>query len=57
MRRASGLWRSSWTAETNPYANKRKRRVEHIDSAYEDRQEDAQRRAWATVNKDSGDGN
>ncbi|MCD1592281.1 plasmid stabilization protein, partial [Qipengyuania citrea] len=39
---------------------KQKRKAEHIEESYEDRgvsQEEAERRAWATVNKESGGGN
>lgn len=42
------------------YTDKQKRKAEHIEESYEDRgvsQEEAERRAWATVNKQSGGGN
>jgi plasmid stabilization system protein ParE len=42
------------------YTDKQKRKAEHIEESYEDRgvsQEEAERRAWATVNKESGGGN
>lgn len=41
------------------YTNKQKRQAEHIEDGYEDRglpKKEAQRRAWATVNKQSGGG-
>ena len=42
------------------YTDKQKRKAEHIEEGYEDRgvsPKEAERRAWATVNKDSGGGN
>lgn len=42
------------------YTNKQKRKAEHIEEGYESRgvsHKEAQRRAWATVNKESGGGN
>jgi hypothetical protein len=36
------------------YTNKQKRKAEHIEESYEDRgvgEEEAKRRAWATLNK------
>jgi plasmid stabilization system protein ParE len=41
------------------YTNKQKRRAEHIAEGYEDRgvsETEAKRRAWATVNRESGGG-
>jgi plasmid stabilization system protein ParE len=41
------------------YTDKQKRQAEHIEEGYEQRgvgQEEAERRAWATVNKSSGGG-
>ena len=41
------------------YTNKQKRQAEHIEEGYEHRgvgQAEAERRAWATVNKTSGGG-
>ena len=41
------------------YSNKQKRQAEHIAEGYEKRGEsekEAKRRAWATVNKESGGG-
>ncbi|MGE0852811.1 MAG: plasmid stabilization protein [Hyphomicrobiaceae bacterium] len=41
------------------YTDKRKRRAEHIEDSYEDRgvpAREAARRAWATVNKETGGG-
>ena len=42
------------------YTDKQKRKAEHIEEGYEDRGVDkpeAERRAWATVNAESGGGN
>ena len=41
------------------YTDKQKRQAEHIEEGYEDRgvsEEEAERRAWATVNASSGGG-
>ncbi len=41
------------------YTDKQIRKAEHIEAGYEDRgvpAEEAERRAWATVNKDDGGG-
>ena len=41
------------------YTDKQKRQAEHIEEGYEKRgvsEEEAERRAWATVNKESGGG-
>jgi plasmid stabilization system protein ParE len=41
------------------YTDKQKRKAEHIEESYEDRglgEKEAERRAWATVNKQSGGG-
>jgi plasmid stabilization system protein ParE len=41
------------------YTDKQKRQAEHIEEGYEKRgasEEEAERRAWATVNKSSGGG-
>ncbi len=41
------------------YTGKQKRKAEHIAEGYEDRgvsEKEAKRRAWATVNKESGGG-
>jgi len=41
------------------YTDKQKRKAEHIEEGYEDRgvgKQEAERRAWATVNKESGGG-
>jgi plasmid stabilization system protein ParE len=41
------------------YTDKQKRQAEHIEESYEDRgtsSKEAARRAWATVNKESGGG-
>ena len=42
------------------YTDKQKRKAEHIEEGYEDRgvpKKEAEGRAWATVNKESGGGN
>lgn len=42
------------------YTDKQKRKAEHIEEGYKDRgvsEKEAERRAWATVNKSSGGGN
>lgn len=41
------------------YTDKQKRKAEHIEESYEDKgvsEDEAERRAWATVNKQSGGG-
>ena len=41
------------------YTGKQKRKAEHIEQGYEKRgtsKKEAERRAWATVNKESGGG-
>ncbi|MBH1997651.1 MAG: plasmid stabilization protein [Sphingomonadaceae bacterium] len=46
--------------DKSSYTDKQKRKAEHIEEGYEDRgvsREEAERRAWATVNKESGGGN
>ncbi|HEX2270425.1 MAG TPA: hypothetical protein VHH35_12850 [Pyrinomonadaceae bacterium] len=45
--------------DKSKYSDKQKRKAEHIEEGYEDRgvsKKEAQRRAWATVNKESGGG-
>ena len=45
--------------DKSKYTDKQKRQAEHIEEGYEDRgvsKKDAERRAWATVNKESGGG-
>ncbi|HEY8576135.1 MAG TPA: plasmid stabilization protein [Devosia sp.] len=45
--------------DKSAYTDKQKRKAEHIEQGYEDRgvsHEEAERRAWATVNKDDGGG-
>ena len=45
--------------DKSSYTDKQKRQAEHIEEGYEDRgvsKGEAQRRAWATVNKESGGG-
>jgi plasmid stabilization system protein ParE len=46
--------------DKSKYTDKQKRKAEHIAEGYEDRGvpvEEAERRGWATVNKESGGGN
>jgi len=46
--------------DKSAYTDKQKRKAEHIEQGYEDRgvaKDEAERRAWATVNKDDGGGN
>jgi len=46
--------------DKSSYSDKQKRKAEHIEEGYEDRgvsHDEAERRAWATVNKESGGGN
>jgi plasmid stabilization system protein ParE len=45
--------------DKSAYTDKQKRKAEHIEESYEKRgvsEKDAERRAWATVNKDDGGG-
>ena len=45
--------------EKTKYTEKQKRQAEHIEEGYEDRgvpEKEAERRAWATVNKMTGGG-
>ncbi len=45
--------------DKSAYTEKQKRKAEHIEQGYEQRgvpQDEAERRAWATVNKDDGGG-
>ena len=45
--------------DKSAYTDKQKRQAEHIEESYEQRgveHEEAERRAWATVNKESGGG-
>jgi len=45
--------------DKSKYTEKQKRQAEHIEEGYEDRgtpKEEAERRAWATVNKMTGGG-
>jgi plasmid stabilization system protein ParE len=45
--------------DKSSYTDKQKRKAEHIEEGYEDRDvshKEAERRAWATVNKESGGG-
>lgn len=45
--------------DKSAYTDKQKRQAEHIEESYEDKgvsDEEAERRAWATVNKTSGGG-
>jgi plasmid stabilization system protein ParE len=46
--------------DKSSYTDKQKRKAEHVEEGYEARgvsENEAERRAWATVNKDSGGGN
>ncbi|MBT1159432.1 plasmid stabilization protein [Aminobacter anthyllidis] len=46
--------------DKDKYTDKQKRKAEHIEDAYKESgvsSDEAERRAWATVNKDSGGGN
>jgi len=46
--------------DKSAYSSKQKRKAEHIEEGYEKRgvkKTEAERRAWATVNKESGGGN
>ena len=46
--------------DKSAYTDKQKRKAEHIEESYEERgvsHDEAERRAWATVNKDDGGGN
>jgi hypothetical protein len=45
--------------DKSSYTDKQKRMAEHIEEGYEDRgvsEKEAERRAWATVNKETGGG-
>lgn len=45
--------------DKSSYTDKQKRKAEHIEEGYEDSgvsKKEAERRAWATVNKESGGG-
>ena len=45
--------------DKSSYTSKQKRQAEHIEEGYEDKgvsKKEAGRRAWATVNKESGGG-
>jgi plasmid stabilization system protein ParE len=46
--------------DKSKYTDRQKRKAEHIEEGYEERgvpEEEAERRAWATVNKEEGGGN
>jgi plasmid stabilization system protein ParE len=46
--------------DKDAYTDKQKRKAQHIEEGYEDRgvpRKEAEKRAWATVNKESGGGN
>ena len=46
--------------DKSKYTDKQERKADHIAEGYEERgvpEEEAERRAWATVNKESGGGN
>ena len=45
--------------EKSAYTDKQKRKAEHIEESYESRglsEKEAERRAWATINKQDGGG-
>ena len=45
--------------DKSAYSDKQKRKAEHIEESYESRglsEKEAERRAWATVNKQDGGG-
>jgi plasmid stabilization system protein ParE len=45
--------------DKSAYTDKQKRQAEHIEESYEERgvsEDEAERRAWATVNKQDGGG-
>jgi plasmid stabilization system protein ParE len=45
--------------DKSSYTDKQKRQAEHIEEGYKERdvsEKEAERRAWATVNKESGGG-
>ena len=47
------------TGEKSKYTDKQERKADHIAKSYEERgvpENEAERRAWATVNKDDGGG-
>jgi plasmid stabilization system protein ParE len=62
MRRAPELLRKGGImarGSKSKYTGKQKRKAEHIEKGYEKRgtsKKEAERRAWATVNKESGGG-
>jgi hypothetical protein len=46
--------------DKSKYTDKQKRQAEHIEESYRERgvsEDEAERRAWATVNKEHGGGN
>ncbi len=46
--------------DKSAYTDKQKRKAEHIEESFEERgvlEDEAERRAWATVNKQDGGGN
>lgn len=48
------------SGDKSSYTDKQKRKAAHIEQSYEDRgvpRDEAEGRAWATVNKESGGGN
>ncbi len=47
------------TGDKSKYTDKQKRQAEHIEEGYEEQgvpEDEAERRAWATVNKQDGGG-
>jgi plasmid stabilization system protein ParE len=46
--------------DKDKYTEKQKRQAQHIEESYEERgvsEQEAEKRAWATVNKETGGGN
>src|SRR5262245_12390662 len=58
-RRTQSEERTMPRGDKGKYTDKQKRKAEHIEEGYEDRgvpKDEAERRAWATVNRESGGG-
>ena len=56
----TGGFRIMPQGDKSKYTDKQKRQAEHIEESYEKRgvsEDEAERRAWATVNKEDGGGN
>jgi plasmid stabilization system protein ParE len=59
MRVRASMERTMPQGDKSAYTDKQKRKAEHIEEGYEERgtpKKEAERRAWATVNKKSGGG-